>query len=94
MKDCPFFAISLEVCYLIEAPFPVAYFKDEEKTGFALAIMITNSRGNRCYNVKLRMYMSDWQFCMMIQGVHYQVEIPFPVFSFFKCETGNGISTW
>ena len=60
MKDWPFCAISLEVCYLIEVPFPVAYFKNEEKTGFALAIMITNSRGNRCYNVKLWIYMSNW----------------------------------
>ena len=84
----------LEVYYQIEVLFPVAHLKNEDKTGFPLVIGISNSRGNRRYNVKLWMYMSDWQFCMIILGVHYQVEIPFPVFSFFKCETGNGISTW
>ena len=42
MKDWPFCAISLEVCYLFEVPFPVAHLKNEEKTGFALVIMISN----------------------------------------------------
>ena len=41
--------------------------------------MISNSRGNRCYNAKLWMYMSDWQFCAMLLEVCYQIEVPYPV---------------
>ena len=52
----------------------------QKKTGFALVIVISNSRGNILYNynVKIRMHMGNWQYFMILLGVHYQVEIPFP----------------
>ena len=67
----------------------------QKKTGFALVIVISNSRGNILYNynVKIRMHMGNWQYFMILLGVHYQVEIPFPALHLKKKreKTGNGI---
>ena len=54
-------------------------------TGFAFMIVIQNSRGNRLYNVKFWKHMKDWHICMILLGVYYQVENPFPI------PRGNGI---
>ena len=54
------------------------------------------------------MHMDNWQYFMILVGVHYQVEIPFPALRFKKLEkqemesqlrsalpaTGNGTSIW
>ena len=65
---------------------------EEEKNGFALVLVISNSRGNILYNCKLLIYMNDWQFLMILLGVHNQVEIPFPMWNiklnfYWECTT-------
>ena len=86
MKDWQLCLILLEAYYQIEVPFPVAHLTINQKTGFALVIVISNSRGNILYNynVKIRMHMGNWQQFIILLGVHYQVEIPFPALHFKK----------
>ena len=77
--------------YQVEIPFPFSHLKNEEKTSFALVIVISNWRDNILYNVKLWMYMSYWQFCMILMGLHYQIEILFPVSHLKKKNIGETI---
>ena len=56
-----------------------------------LVLLISNWRGNILYNVQLWMYMSDWHFCMILMGLHYQVEILFPVSHLKKKNIGETI---
>ena len=55
-----------------------------KRNGVALMMVIQDSRINRLYNVKLWKHMNDGHFSMMLLGVYYRVENPFPV-SHRKC---------
>ena len=72
--------ILLGVYYQVENLYLVPHRKwNYQMTGFALIIVIQNLRSNRLHNVQLWILMKDWQFWMMLLGVQYQYEIPFPV---------------
>ena len=81
MKDYQFCMILLGVCYMLykfKSHFLLHIWK-WTKTGSTLILTWYNLGHNRHHNVQFWKHMKNCQFGMILQRVHYHVEIPFPV---------------
>ena len=55
-----------------------------------MIIVIQTSRGKRLHHVLLWKQMKEWQFCLILLEVYYQIEVPFPV-AHLKNEKKTGL---
>ena len=73
------FYLEYAICCTSLNPISCYTFENEQKTGSTLILIWYNLGHNRHHNVQFWKHMKNCQFGMILQRVHYHVEIPFPV---------------